>query len=167
MADDAPERFRRALGARADTVHLVTYRTDVGPVEGMTATAITALSLAPPALLACINQSARARDAIRARGQFGVSIVAATELEIARAAGHPGGNKAIGDALEDDGDPSRTPVLRSALASMQCRVVEEHDLYTHTVFVADVTETSLGPAGDPLLHFLGGYVTVGPLPKPR
>jgi flavin reductase (DIM6/NTAB) family NADH-FMN oxidoreductase RutF len=160
MPDDASEAFRTALGARADTVHLVTYRTPDGDVEGMTATAVMALSLTPPSLLVSISHQARARDAIRESGAFGVSVLRQAHVEIAQSAGRAGGNKSFGAALTVESDPARTPVLVAALATFQCRVRETHDHFTHTLFLAEVLEARAGGEGEPLLHHRGGYVTV-------
>jgi flavin reductase (DIM6/NTAB) family NADH-FMN oxidoreductase RutF len=163
MTDDASEAFRKALGARADTVHLVTYRTPEGDVEGMTATAVMALSLTPPSLLVSISHQARARDAIEESGAFGVSVLRHAHVEIAQSAGRAGGNKSFGGALTVESEPGRTPVLAAALATFQCRVRETLDHFTHTVFVAEVMEARAVGEGEPLLHHHGGYVTVAEL----
>jgi flavin reductase (NADH)/cob(II)yrinic acid a,c-diamide reductase len=163
MTDDATLTFRKALSVRADTVFLVTYRTPEGEVEGMTATAVMSLSLTPPSLLVSISHQARARDAVRARGAFGVSVLRDTHEAIAQTAGRAGGNKSLGGALTNEDDESRTPVLLDALAVFQCRVLATHDHFTHTLFVAEVVEARAGAPGAPLLHHHGGYVTVADL----
>jgi flavin reductase (DIM6/NTAB) family NADH-FMN oxidoreductase RutF len=168
VAGDAAEAFRGAMQRRASTVHLVTYRAPDGGIEGMTATSVTSLSLNPPSLLVCIGHGARARDAIRERGSFGVSVLEASQVDIASTAGQAGGNKAFGAAVTTETDPSVTPVLADALATFHCRVLEARDFFTHTVFVAEVTHTRGGKAGTPLLHHGGGYATVTALPpRPR
>jgi flavin reductase len=163
VTDAAAEAFRRALGARADTVHLVTYRTPEGDVEGMTATAVMSLSLTPPTLVVSISHQARARDAIRAHGAFAVSVLHGAHVAIAQSAGRAGGNKSFGGALTTETDPTRTPVLGDALATFQCRVRETHDHFTHTLFVAEVTDARAAGDGEPLLHHHGRYVTVAEL----
>jgi flavin reductase len=162
MTDEASEAFRKALGARADTVHLVTYRTPDGDVEAMTATAVMSLSLAPPSLLVSISHQARACDAIRESGAFGVSVLREEHVGMAQTAGRAGGNKSFGVALTAETGAANTPVLADALASFQCRVRHTHEHFTHTLFVAEVIEARTGGKGDPLLHHHGGYVTVGP-----
>jgi flavin reductase (NADH)/cob(II)yrinic acid a,c-diamide reductase len=161
MTDDATLAFRKALSAGANTVFLVTYRTAEGDVEGMTATAVMSLSLTPPSLLVAIGHQARARDAIRQRGVFGLSALRDVHVEIARAAGQSGGNKSFGGALVGESDLSRAPVLADALAAFHCRVQDAHEHFTHTLFVAEVLEAHAGVEGSPLLHYRGGYFTVG------
>jgi len=157
--DDA--EFRRVMQQRADTVHLVTYRTGDGQVEGMTATAVSALSLAPPSVLVCINHFARARDAIRASGVFGISILAASQHEVAGQGAVQGGEKAFDAELTAETDPAFVPVLHTALATLQCRVVDDRDLFTHTVFAGQVLAAQIRNSGGPLLHHLGSYATLG------
>lgn len=163
LTDDATLTFRKALAVRADTVLLVTYRTPEGDVEGMTATAVMSLSLTPPSLLVSISHQARARDAVHARGTFGISVLRDTHVATARTAGRTGGNKSFGAALTSEDGESRTPVLSDALATFQCRVLETHEHFTHTLFVAEVLEARTGEPGAPLLHHHGGYVTVAEL----
>jgi cob(II)yrinic acid a,c-diamide reductase len=73
--------------------------------------------------------------------------------------------------LVEDQEGTGTPVIADALATFQCRVVEAYDIFTHTVFAAEVVRARLGQDGAPLLHHQSGYVTVEgglPLaPKPR
>lgn len=159
MTDDAALTFRKALSVRADTVFLVTYRTPEGEVEGMTATAVMSLSLTPPSLLVSISHQARARDAVSGRGTFGISVLRDSHVATAQTAGRAGGNKSFGAALTRE-EESRTPVLSDALATFQCRVLETHEHFTHTLFVAEVLEARTGEPGAPLLHHHGGYVTV-------
>jgi flavin reductase (DIM6/NTAB) family NADH-FMN oxidoreductase RutF len=163
MTDDAALAFRKAMSVRADTVFLVTYRTQEDDVEGMTATAVMSLSLTPPSLLVAISHQARARDAIRERAAFGVSVLGEAHVAVAESAGRTGGNKSFGGALTTEADPSRTPVLSDALATFQCRVTETHDHVTHTLFVAEVLDARAGSNGAPLLHHRGGYVTIAEL----
>jgi flavin reductase (DIM6/NTAB) family NADH-FMN oxidoreductase RutF len=163
MTDTAAEDYRKALSMRADSVFLVTYRTREDGVEGMTATAVMSLSLTPPSLLVSISHQARARDAIRDRGAFGVSLLGEAHVTVAESAGRARGNKSFGGALTAETDPTRTPVLDGALATFQCRVIETYEHFTHTVFVAVVLEARVSANGAPLLHHHGGYVTVGEL----
>jgi flavin reductase len=163
MPDDAAQAFRKAMSVRADTVFLVTYRTQDDDVEGMTATAVMSLSLTPPSLLVAISHQARARDAIRERAAFGVSVLGGAHVAVAQSAGRAGGNKSFGGALTSETDPLRTPVLADALATFQCRVTEMRDHFTHTLFVAEVLDARVGASGPPLLHHHGGYATVAEL----
>jgi flavin reductase (DIM6/NTAB) family NADH-FMN oxidoreductase RutF len=155
--------FRGAMKCRADTVHLLTYRTAEG-VAGMTATAVCALSMAPPSVLVCVNRTARAYASISTHGTIGVSILSVEQLQLATEAGGSGGNKTLGPELTVEGDSTLTPVLAGALASLQGRVVESLDLFTHTVYVVEVLQATVRQPGQPLLHHQGAYATVAASP---
>jgi flavin reductase len=159
------DAFKRAMRCRADTVHLVTYRAATGDIEGMTATALTALSVTPPSVLFCVGHTSRARDAIRRDRSFGVSILSHDEAELAAVAGRSGSNKALDPALLVAALPELTPVLKRALATLQCKLVEDREIYTHTVFVGEVLDASVAAEGDPLLHYLGGFATISRVQK--
>ena len=152
--------FRGAMKCRADTVHLLTYRTEEGGVAGMTATAVCALSMAPPSVLVCVNRTARAYASISTHGTIGVSILSVEQLQLATDAGGSGGSKTLGPELTVEGDPTLTPVLAGALASLQGRVVDSRDLFTHTMYVVEVLRATVGQPGQPLLHHQGAYATV-------
>jgi len=152
--------FRAVMQRRADTVHLVTYRTGSGQVEGMTATAVSALSLSPPSILVCINHLARARDAIRATGVFGISILGASQRDVAGQGAVQGGEKTLEAELTVETDPLYVPVLRTALATLQCRVVDDRDLFTHTIFAGQVLAALIRNPGGPLLHHHGAYAAL-------
>jgi flavin reductase (DIM6/NTAB) family NADH-FMN oxidoreductase RutF len=158
------EEFRKAMKCRADTVHLVMYRMVEGTVDGMTATAVCALSLAPPSLLVCVNRAARAYASIVEHGSIGLSILSTEQLEVAVDRGRSGGSKAFGPELVSGDDPTLTPVFAGALATFQGRVVESRDLFTHTLFVVEVQRAAVGQPGQPLLHYQGSYITVGANP---
>lgn len=155
------ENFRRAMQRRADTVQLVTYRRLDGAIEGMTATALCALSLTPPSILLCVGHTSRARDNIRRERAFGVSVLSTSQRALSASAGRTGGDKALSAELEESTDPDLVPVLSNAIATLQCKVVDDRDLFTHTVFVGEVLRAGVGRDENPLLHFAGSYAEVG------
>jgi flavin reductase (DIM6/NTAB) family NADH-FMN oxidoreductase RutF len=161
MTESDADAFRRAMQCRADTVHLITYVTPDGQVEGMTATAVTALSLSPPSLLVCISRRADARDSIQQTRIFALNVLGSSHARVAEAAGRSGGSREFRKALTKDPELAQAPELEDALATFQCRVLEERDLFTHTVFFAEVLQARVGAPGEPLLHHRGEYATVG------
>lgn len=76
------ETFREAMTRFAGSVTAITTMDDHGPA-GLIATSVCSLSADPPTLLACINRSASAHDAILRRGTFGVSLPSGGQQHIA------------------------------------------------------------------------------------
>ena len=68
------ETFRRVIGHFATGVTVITTRDDRGD-HGMTASAVSSLSLEPPMLLVCLNTSSGTQQVIHATGVFGVNIL--------------------------------------------------------------------------------------------
>lgn len=54
------------------------------------------------------------------------------------------------------GGTEAPPVLADALAMFDCRVVETHAYFTHTLFLARPPAVKLAP-GAPLLHYNRGF----------
>jgi flavin reductase (DIM6/NTAB) family NADH-FMN oxidoreductase RutF len=68
------ELFRDVIGHFASGVTVITARHE-GVDYGMTASAVSSLSLEPPMLLVCVNKATVTRKAISGSGVFGVNIL--------------------------------------------------------------------------------------------
>ena len=83
MPIDAPA-FRHALARLPTGVTVLVARESDGGFIGMTASAVTSLSLEPPMILACIGHDAAAHAALTGGTAFGVNILAADQEETSR-----------------------------------------------------------------------------------
>ena len=85
-AQPAPldEEMRAALRQVPASVAIVTTGRGEAAL-GMTATSVTSVSLAPPALLVCVNRVLRLNAAMRANGRFQISYLRRGQEDIARA----------------------------------------------------------------------------------
>ena len=145
------ERFRSVMGHFASGVTIISTRHE-GIDYGLTASAVSSLSLDPPMLLICVNKTSNTRNAIEASGVFAVNILRENQSEVARqfAASRP--DKFTGLSVSY-GDLS-VPLLDNMLATIECRVVESVSGGTHTVFLAEV-EAAQAREGMPLAYFRG------------
>jgi DNA-binding GntR family transcriptional regulator/flavin reductase (DIM6/NTAB) family NADH-FMN oxidoreductase RutF len=154
------DRFRAAFRRHSTTVTVLTYYDREGRPSGMTATSVASLSAAPPSLIACLNRSAKSRDDIIVAGKFGVNVLASSQEAIATHCSRPGGEKILRpEWLVEDADAA-TPLLRDAVAHLDCRVARVHDEYTHSIIVADVLRVWLGSEEMPLIYGQGAYQTL-------
>jgi flavin reductase (DIM6/NTAB) family NADH-FMN oxidoreductase RutF len=145
--------FREVVGHFTTGVAVVTTRH--GPDRfGVTASAVSSLSLEPPMLLVCLNRALPTCDAISSAGAFAVNILAEGQGELARqfATRHPDKFRGVPVA---DGD-LRLPMLVEALAHLECRVRERVDAATHAVFLGEV-QTARALGGSPLTYFRGAF----------
>jgi flavin reductase (DIM6/NTAB) family NADH-FMN oxidoreductase RutF len=156
MKDLDPERFRSVMGRFATGVTVVTVATPDGPL-GMTANAVTSLSLDPLLLLVAFDNEARTLPAVREAGHFGVNVLSAGQQELARlfASKVPEREKFAGVAHSvHDG----IPVIEGVLAWVGCRLERLIPAGDHTIGIGAVEAAEAG-RGDPLLWFRGGFRT--------
>jgi flavin reductase (DIM6/NTAB) family NADH-FMN oxidoreductase RutF len=145
--------FRAAMSRLATGVSVITTRTGRTPV-GMTASAVSALSLDPLQLLVCIGNHLFTRAAIAQHGRFAVNVLGEDSELLARnfAASKP--DKFAGvETVDDHG----VPVLKDAIAAFVCDVAEALPGGDHTIFVGDVIHCEHRVDSRPLLYFAGGF----------
>ncbi|MGW3242231.1 flavin reductase family protein [Streptomyces sp. NPDC001070] len=145
--------FRATMGHLATGVSVITTRTGSTPV-GMTASAVSALSLDPLQLIVCIGNHLFTRTAIAEHGRFAVNVLGEDGEHLARSFSSPVPDRFAGvDVDEDHG----VPVLRDALATVVCDVSQALPGGDHTIFVGDARHFAHRTGGRPLLYFAGGF----------
>ena len=150
----------RGLFARWTTgVTIVTARLGE-KIHGMTVSAFTEVSLDPPLVLVCADKTSNTHPLIAEGGVFAVNILAAGQEALSNKFASKKDEWKRFEGLECDEGPTGAPLLRGAVANLDCRVVGSHDHGDHVVYVGEVHEvrTSDRP---PLLYFGGGYGDFG------
>src|SRR3954470_2462978 len=94
-------------------VSVITTRAGDIPI-GMTASSVTALSLAPLQLLVCVGNHLFTRRAISQHGSFGVNILGEGSHDLAKQFASKG-DRFTGVDYDDDQD---VPMLRDAIANI-------------------------------------------------
>ena len=150
--------FRAAMGRLATGVTVLAARDAAGGFIGMTASAVTSLSLDPPMLLACVGRAAAAHDALTQGDRFSVNVLATEQQDLSQRFATRDLQRF--DGIAYDVTPSGLPWLRGALACLECRRDAVHGAGDH-VIVTGVIEWARAGGGDPLLYFLGGYRRIG------
>jgi flavin reductase (DIM6/NTAB) family NADH-FMN oxidoreductase RutF len=145
------ERFRSVMGHFASGVTVISTRYE-GIDYGLTASAVSSLSLDPPMLLICVNKTSNTRVAIEASGVFVVNILGEKQSKVARQFATSRPDK-FADLSVSYGELG-VPLLDDMLATIECRVVEIVSGGTHTVFLAEV-EAAQAREGMPLTYFRG------------
>ena len=152
--------FREAMSRLGAAVHVVTTDGPAGKA-GFTATAVCAISDAPPMLLVCLNRRSRATSALHANGVFCVNTLRAGEEDIAdRFAGRSGSREdrfATGEWMTL---ATGSPVLASAVVAFDCRVIEIKAVASHNVIFGVVEAVRLGGAGPALVYHERAYKRV-------
>lgn len=159
VLDHAPiSDFADAMSMLASGVVIVTCRVGGRP-WGMTATAVASVSADPPAVLVVLASAGRSADAITRTRTFGISILAAEQVAIARFGAVRGTSKFL-EGLTQLDDGSRTPAVAGALAHLDCDVSKIVPAGDHTVFFGGVRAAESAPEGRPLVYHRRGYRTL-------
>lgn len=153
-----PDVFRHVIGHFASGVTVVTAEED-GRRYGMTASAVTSLSLEPPMLLICLNSRTRTQGAVSRTGRFAVNILGEDHGTVAERFAAPsdeqlGVDKFTGLAVSTG--RCGNPLLSDALAWLECRVVQSVTGGSHRVFLAEVMSAEAGQ-GAPLTYYRGRF----------
>lgn len=145
------DHMRRAIGRFASGVTIITTHYS-GSDYGLTASAVSALSLDPPMLLICVNKSSYTQQAIKASGVFAVNILQEKHIDVARRFATSHADKF--DGLRITYGSLGVPLLDGMLATLECHVTMEVPGGTHTVFLAEV-HSAQANEGMPLAYFRG------------
>ncbi len=150
---DAQE-LRRVMGMFATGVTVITTRDSRGKFYGLTANAVTSLSLEPPLVLICIDRRAETFVHFYDSKRFVVNILGEHQEALSTRFARSGGEKFEGVAYRLG--RLETPILEGTLGYLECRVVETHPGGDHVIHVGEV-EHAEGTGVRPLLFFRGQY----------
>ena len=144
---------RRIMGHFATGVTVVTAHQN-GEIYGMTANAVTSLSLNPPLILVAVDKAAAMHASLTACRHFAVNILSEAQEHLSRRFAMRGA-KEVSD-LTWITAASGAPILADALAWVDCRLTEilpggDHDIFLGEILAGDCRE------GSPLLYFCGKY----------
>jgi flavin reductase (DIM6/NTAB) family NADH-FMN oxidoreductase RutF len=153
--------FRQAMGQFATGVTVITSVDADGRPVGTTANAISSLSLDPPLLLACFDQSSQTLAAIQAHGAFAVNVLAAPQQELSANFARRG--LAAGwDSVPHQPGLTGSPRLHGVLATLECTVEHRLPGGDHEIIVGRVRDIQGGDAeAAPLLFWRGRYASLG------
>jgi flavin reductase (DIM6/NTAB) family NADH-FMN oxidoreductase RutF len=154
----AGDAFRQALGRLAAGVSIVTTIDEDGHNLGLTATAVTSVSLDPPLVLVCIDNRSRTIDPLETGAPFVVHFLAADQEELARRFASRIPDKFAGVDFETTA--YGCPRLTGVLASVECL---PHAIYPggdHTIFVGRVVDVQIDETeSSPLTYFRGQFMS--------
>lgn len=146
--------FRRTLSHFASGVSVVTTRDAKGRAHGITVSAFCSVSLNPPLVLICIERATASHYAFRESGVFVVNILDSTQQDLSERFAAPDedkfGNVEFATGLDD------VPVLKSALAKIECRLTRAVDGGDHSIFIGSVEHVTYRD-GEPLIYFRSDY----------
>jgi flavin reductase (DIM6/NTAB) family NADH-FMN oxidoreductase RutF len=150
--------LRRVMGHFATGVTVITTFSKEGKLHGLTANAVSSLSLEPPLLIICVDKKAESYASFEESRVFTVNILAQDQEDISRRFAVSGGEKFEGVAFRRGANGA--PILNGALAHLECKLHAVFDGGDHTIYLGLIEEAETREAR-PLLFFRGGYRELG------
>jgi flavin reductase (DIM6/NTAB) family NADH-FMN oxidoreductase RutF len=147
--------FRDVAGRFVTGVGVITSFGQEGPA-GMTANAVSSLSLEPPLMIVCFDRTARTLAAVKHSRRFGVHFLGHSQEELAAcfASKRPEEEKFAGVQWSER---SGVPLLEGCLAGLACTLRELIDGGDHLIGIGAVVDLWSSPDGEPLVFFRGDY----------
>ena len=149
------ESFRNAMRRVASTVNVISIYFDGQPM-GITATAVSAVSLDPPSLLMCINRAASLHAPMGDMSHFRVNVLHRDQEEIAQMFADRS-RHALRFSSGWDVGCEGAPRLIDAQATMLCRRIDSYSFGTHSIFIGVVEEAAARDEVNPLVYLDGRF----------
>ena len=152
-----PTEFRSIMGRFPTGVTVITAAHG-DRLHGMTANAVTSLSLDPPMVLICVDKTAQAHELLRDAGAFAVNILGEHQGHVSRlfaVSEEPEAGRLRGVAFT----LGRTgaPILADCVAYVECRVRDVADGGDHSIFMGEVVAEGVVDDAPPLVFHRGQY----------
>lgn len=170
---DLRDRFLGGMSFAAATVNVVTTDGPAGR-EGVTVSAMSSVSADTPrpTLLVCVHHESATAAAILANGVFCVNVLQEEQSHISDtfAGRHRDRYADKFDVADWTAQSTGAPRVIDPLVAFDCAVVSSEKVGTHHVFIGEVQDIFLAPAGSPLVYAKRAYGRTHPIesaPAPR
>ncbi len=144
------DQLAGAMRNSAQGVSIITAHVD-GEDYAMAATAVSSVSMDPPSMLICVNESASLHPVLTVGETFCINILpegAGKEVKACSGAAERRERFEVGDWDHS----SVAPRLRTALASIDCRIEKVMQYGTHGIFIGRVTGVTRAKEGRPMVY---------------
>jgi flavin reductase ActVB len=161
-APEHADRFREAMSHLASGVVLVTASIDGRP-WGMTVSAACPICVEPPTMLVSLSSHTALAAAVADSGRFGVNILGADALGLARFGAAVGQPKFLDEepGIEIGELHPAELMVDGALGHVDCEVIEVITRNTHSIFLGQVRAIRLGEHEQPLVHYRREFWQMG------
>ena len=157
----ATDALKQLLGRRAAAVAIVTAR-DGERIHGMTVTAYTEVSLDPPLVLVCADQTSNTHPLISAGGVFALNLLSDAQAELSNRFASKQDEDRRFEGIAWETAATGAPILPGVLGALDCRVVAAHEAGDHVIYVGRVEAVRHHPEREPLLYHRATYGSFRP-----
>ncbi|MET4693421.1 flavin reductase family protein [Endozoicomonas lisbonensis] len=156
--NDLKSSMLQAMRRLASSVSVVSCS---GKAErhAMAATSVTSLSMDPPSLLVCVNQSTAMHSALAEGADFCINVLSLEQQDVSVACGGRlrGEERfAFGNWAKSEGG---LPYLADAQSVLMCVQDGRYDYGTHTIFIGRIKSIQNSEDVNPLVYVDGRYTT--------
>ena len=156
-----PAHFREAMSRLPAAVHIVTTDGLAG-LGGITASAVSSVAVEPPMMLFCINKSSPSAIRVIQNGVFCINTLMSSDQGLSDVfAGRTGqeleARFAAGNWIKL---ATGAPVLATALAAFDCRLIEAREIATHIVMIGIAEAVELAGKGEALMYAHRKYLAL-------
>lgn len=148
--------YRFLLSCFATGVTVATTVDDNGLPIGMTASAVSAVSITPPLLLVCVSKVARFHDALTGNTGFALNILAEHQGDVSELFARGLDNPFL--HVPHTEGPGGLCLLDDVVAHIICGSWSTYDAGDHTVFFGEVRRGQVFERA-PLVHYRSRYTT--------
>ena len=153
--------FQEAMSRVVSSVHIVTTNGSSG-LAGITASAVSSVSAEPPIMLFCINRSSSSVERFLANRCFCVNTLAPCDQGLSDV--FAGRTSERLDRRFATGAWKRAatgaPVLATALAAFDCRLIEAREVLTHFIMLGMVEAIEISSEPRALLYTRRRYAEI-------
>jgi flavin reductase (DIM6/NTAB) family NADH-FMN oxidoreductase RutF len=151
------DQLRAAMRAWTSGVTIVTASW-AGEQHGMTVNSFTSVSVDPPLIAISLQAASRTHDVVVKAGTFGLTILAASEQDVAERFADSQVTMAERLAgLEMETLVTGAPLLKGGLAYLDCRVTQSIACGANTLFIAEVVAVRGDDHDAPLVYHDRAY----------
>ncbi|PLT35949.1 flavin reductase family protein [Bacillus sp. V5-8f] len=147
---DVKDKFRESMSQLAAGVTIVMTEIDGRP-WGLTVSACCSISMEPPLIMVSLATNSASTQAIIDNDRFSVSLLAADQIEVAKAGAKAGAPKFFEDFVDTESEGHYE--VKNTLANIHCKVDQVIPAGDHTMFIGLVENVVLGDSGAPLVYF--------------
>lgn len=153
----AQELSQRVRGVHRQYPTGVTVVTaaEEGRPYGLAVNAFSSISLEPPLVMVCVNESSRSYPHVFDSSHIGVNILAADQVDVAETFARSGGDKFA--TLDWVPGSTGVPVLARVAGHFEIEVKYRMPAYTHTIFIGEVVDAASDPEKAPLVYQGGKF----------
>lgn len=128
-------------------IYVLTAQSPSGETAAATVNWVTQASFKPPLVAVAVKADSGAHSIVKTTGAFALNVLGKGQQQLAFSFFKP----AVREGTTISGEPFRTgvtgaPLLASATAFVECRVLDAVERGDHTVFVAEVVEAGVAQA---------------------